>query len=216
MRTKEGSADYRYFSDPDIPNMNLTKDFIDSVIKNPPELPKDRRERYVASGLSLEEASHIVKSDKWVRQLFEDMKINVENIRSAYLWTTGELLGQLRKLNIESKPEHLRGDNFGELISLVDEGEVSSSTGKEILSELIQRDFSPKDYAKSNNLIQENSEEYINNLILKVLDSHDEIVERIKSGEDKLVGFLVGEVMKESSASLNPSLVRELIAKETK
>ena len=216
MRTKEGSADYRYFSDPDIPNMNLTKDFIDSVIKNPPELPKDRRERYVASGLSLEEASHIVKSDKWVRQLFEDMKINVENIRSAYLWTTGELLGQLRKLNIESKPEHLRGDNFGELISLVDEGEVSSSTGKEILSELIQRDFSPKDYAKSNNLIQENSEEYINNLILKVLDSHDEIVERIKSGEDKLVGFLVGEVMKESSASLNPSLVRKLISKETK
>ena len=216
MRTKEGSADYRYFSDPDIPNMNLTKDFIDNAITILPELPKDRRERYIASGLSLEESSHIVKSEKWVRQLFEDIQINVENIRSAYLWTTGELLGQLRKLNIQNKPEHLRGENFGELISLVDEGKVSSSTAKEILAELIQRELSPKDYAKNNNLIQENNEDYINDLISKVLDSNDEIVERIKSGEDKLVSFLVGEVMKESSASLNPSLVRELIAKETK
>ena len=147
--------------------------------------------------------------------MFEETKINVKNIRSAYLWTTGELLGQLRKLNIDKKPEHLRGENVGELISLVDDGKVSSSTAKEILTELIQNEINPRDYAERNNLIQENDEEYIRKLISKILDSHTEIVERIKSGEDKLVGFLVGEVMKESTASLNPSLVRELILKET-
>ena len=216
MRTKEGSADYRYFSDPDIPNMNLTKDFIDNAIKNIPELPKARRERYTSLGLSLEEASHIVKSEKWIRQLFEDVQKIVSNTRSAYLWTTGELLGQLRKLNIDQKPEHLCGENIGELISLVDDGKVSSSTAKEILTELIQNDLSPETYAKKNNLIQESDEAYIKTLVSKVLESNSGMVERIKTGEEKLVGFLVGEVMKESPASLNPGLVRELIVKETK
>ena len=216
MRTKEGSADYRYFSDPDIPNMNLSKEFIEEAVSNLPELPKDRRKRYLDLGLSLEESSHIVKSETWVRDLFEDVQVNVSNSRSAYLWTTGELLGQLRKLNLDEKPKHLIGENLAELICLVEEGKVSSSTAKEILGELIKSDLSPEKYAKSNNLIQENDEDYINNLVSQIIKEHEKIVERIKLGEDKLVGFLIGEVMKESTASLNPGLVRELILKKTK
>ena len=216
MRTKEGSADYRYFSDPDIPNMNLSKEFIEEAVSNFPELPKDRRKRYLDLGLSLEESSHIVKSETWVRDLFEDVQVNVSNSRSAYLWTTGELLGQLRKLNLDEKPKHLIGENLAELICLVEEGKVSSSTAKEILGELIKSDLSPENYAKSNNLIQENDEDYINNLVSQIIKEHEKIVERIKLGEDKLVGFLIGEVMKESTASLNPGLVRELILKKTK
>jgi len=216
MRTKEGSADYRYFSDPDIPNMNLSKEFIEEAVSNLPELPKDRRKRYLDLGLSLEESSHIVKSETWVRDLFEDVQVNVSNSRSAYLWTTGELLGQLRKLNLDEKPKHLIGENLAELICLVEEGKVSSSTAKEILGELIKSDLSPENYAKSNNLIQENDEDYINNLVSQIIKEHEKIVERIKLGEDKLVGFLIGEVMKESTASLNPGLVRELILKKTK
>ena len=216
MRTKEGSADYRYFSDPDIPNMNLSKEFIEEAVSNLPELPKDRRKRYLDLGLSLEESSHIVKSETWVRDLFEDVQVNVSNSRSAYLWTTGELLGQLRKLNLDEKPKHLIGENLAELICLVEEGKVSSSTAKEILGELIKSDLSPENYAKSNNLIQENDEDYINNLVSQIIKEHEKIVERIKLGEDKLVGFLIGEVMKESTASLNPGLVRELIIKKTK
>ena len=214
MRTKGGSADYRYFSDPDIPNMNLTKEFINQAVKNISELPKERRERYISLGLALDESNHISKSEKWVRELFEDTYIHVTNVRSAYLWTTGELLGQLRKLNILSNPEHLNGQNLGELISLVDEDKISSSTGKAILTKLIQNDLSPIEYATSNNLVQENDEDYITDLILQVLDSNVEIIERISFGEDKLISFLVGEVMKASTLSVNPVLVRELIVKK--
>ena len=214
MRTKEGSADYRYFSDPDIPNMNLTKEFIDESAKSLLELPKERRERYISLGLALDESNHIAKSDKWVRDLFEDVHIHITNIRSAYLWTTGELLGQLRKLNILSKPEHLNGQNLGELISLVDEDNISSSTGKAILTKLIENDLSPIEYATNNNLIQENDEQYIKSLINQVLESQEEIIKRIRSGEDKLISFLVGEVMKRSTLSVNPVLVRELIFKK--
>ena len=71
MRTKEGSEDYRYFSDPDIPNMNLDKNFVNRVKESLSELPKDRRNRYVDLGLSLEESNHIVKSEEWVRASFE-------------------------------------------------------------------------------------------------------------------------------------------------
>ena len=126
------------------------------------------------------------------------------------------MLGQLRKLNLDEKPKHLIGENLAEFICLVEEGKVSYSTAKEILGELIKSDLSPENYAKSNNLIQENDEDYINNLVSQIIKEHEKIVERIKLGEDKLVGFLIGEVMKESTASLNPGLVRELILKKTK
>jgi len=214
MRTKEGSADYRYFSDPDIPNMNLSEEFIEEAVKGIPELPKARRERYIYLGLALDESNHIAKSKKWVRDLFEDVHIHRTNVRSAYLWTTGELLGQLRKMNVSSKPDHLNGKNFGELISLVDEDKISSSIGKEILAELIEKDLSPVEYATSNNLIQEIDEDYTIDLIVQVLDAQEEIIKRIRNGEDKLISFLVGETMKKATSSLNPALVRELIVKK--
>ena len=214
MRTKEGRADYRYFSDPDIPNMNLSEEFIEEAVKGIPELPKARRERYIYLGLALDESNHIAKSKKWVRDLFEDVHIHRTNVRSAYLWTTGELLGQLRKMNVSSKPDHLNGKNFGELISLVDEDKISSSIGKEILAELIEKDLSPVEYATSNNLIQEIDEDYTIDLIVQVLDAQEEIIKRIRNGEDKLISFLVGETMKKATSSLNPALVRELIVKK--
>ena len=100
MRTKEGSEDYRYFSAPDIPNMCLDKNFVIRVEELLSELPKDRRNRYVNLGLSLEESNHIVKSEEWVRTLFEDLLEHTPNIRSSYLWSTGELLGQMRKFDL--------------------------------------------------------------------------------------------------------------------
>jgi len=215
MRTKEGSEDYRYFSDPDIPNMYLDKNFVIRVEELLSELPKDRRSRYVDLGLSLEESNHIVKSEEWVRSLFEELLVNTSSIRSAYLWSTGELLGQLRKLEIESKPDHLNGENLGELITLVEDGKISSSAGKEVLSMLIQGDLSPNEYAISNGLIQESNEEEIEGLVSKILDNNPEIVERIRSGEDKLISYLVGEVMKQSSSSLNPGIVKEIIVNKT-
>ena len=216
MRTKEGSEDYRYFSDPDIPNMNLDKSFVNRVKESLSELPKDRRNRYVNLGLSLEESNHIVKSEEWVRTLFEDLLENTPNIRSSYLWSTGELLGQMRKFDVDYKPDHLNGENLGELITLVEEKKISASVGKEILSKLIQEDLSPSEYATSNALIQESNEDQIEELVLNVLDSNPEMIERIRSGEDKLISFLVGEVMKASSSSLNPGIIKEIIVNKTK
>ena len=216
MRTKEGSEDYRYFSDPDIPNMNLDKNFVNRVKESLSELPKDRRNRYVNLGLSLEESNHIVKSEEWVRTLFEDLLENTPNIRSSYLWSTGELLGQMRKFDVDYKPDHLNGENLGELITLVEEMKISASVGKEILSKLIQEDLSPSEYATSNALIQESNEDQIEELVLNVLDSNPEMIERIRSGEDKLISFLVGEVMKASSSSLNPGIIKEIIVNKTK
>ncbi len=215
MRTKEGSEDYRYFSDPDIPNMNLDKNFINRVKESLSELPKERRNRYVDLGLSLEESNHIVKSEEWVRTLFEDLLEHTPNIRSSYLWSTGELLGQMRKFEVDCKPDHLNGQNLGELITFVEEKKISASVGKEILSKLIQEDLSPSEYAKSNGLIQESNEDKIEELVVNVLDSNPDMIERIRSGEDKLVSFLVGEVMKASSSSLNPGIIKEIIVNKT-
>ena len=179
------------------------------------KLYKVKNKEYFNNDISLEESNHIVKSEEWVRSLFEELLVNTSSIRSAYLWSTGELLGQLRKLEIESKPDHLNGENLGELITLVEDGKISSSAGKEVLSMLIQGDLSPNEYAISNGLIQESNEEEIEGLVSKVLDNNPEIVERIRSGEDKLISYLVGEVMKQSSSSLNPGIVKEIIVNKT-
>ena len=98
----------------------------------------------------------------------------------------------------------------------MEEKKISASVGKEILSKLIQEDLSPGEYATSNALIQESNEDQIEELVLNVLDSNPEMIERIRSGEDKLISFLVGEVMKASSSSLNPGIIKEIIVNKTK
>jgi len=216
MRSKEGSADYRYFSDPDIPNMILSEDFIDKIKNNMPVLPSEKRITFINSGLSIEEANSIGKSPKWMGELYKSVSDITNDSKTTFNWITGELQGQLRKLGETSPPEWMTAEQLAEIISLVKNDKISFTSGKEILAELIEEKINPEEYAISNKLIQENDTEEISKMVKEIIKENSEVLERIANGEEKLIGFLVGQVIKLSNGKVNPSVAKELLLKEIK
>ena len=216
MRSKEGSADYRYFSDPDIPNMILSKDFIDEIKNNMPVLPSEKRNTFINSGLSIEDANSIGKSPKWMGELYKSVSDITNDSKTTFNWITGELQGQLRKLGETSPPEWMTAEQLAEIISLVKSDKISFTSGKEILGELIEEKINPEEYAISNKLIQENDTEEISKMVKEIIKENSEVLERIANGEEKLIGFLVGQVIKLSKGKVNPSVAKELLLKEIK
>ena len=214
MRSKEGSADYRYFSDPDLPNMYISEDFIDQVRSSMPKLPKEQREELESTGLSLKQANILSKSDEWIKSLYFKVHKQTNDSEASYNWITGELQGQMRKANIERLPEWFSYEYLSEIIDLIKSSKISFTSAKIILSELLEKDSTPNEVAEQNNLFQENDTEKISEMIVQILEENQDVVERIKSGEDKLVGFLVGQLMKQSNGSVNPGMAKELLLKK--
>ena len=105
MRSKEGSADYRYFSDPDLPNMVLSDKFVKQVQESLPSLPHENRNKLVETGLDLSDSNVLSKSEKWILELYFKVFDNTKDSKATFNWITGELQGQMRKLEIKSLPE---------------------------------------------------------------------------------------------------------------
>ena len=214
MRSKEGSADYRYFSDPDLPNMFLSDDFIKEVETLMPLLPKAQRDELMTTGLSLSQSNILSKSDDWIKKLYVKVFDQTKDSVASYNWITGELQGQMRKANIEVLPEWFNDDYLSEIIELIKSNKISFTSAKNILTEILTTETTPSKVAEQKNLFQENDSKKISEMINQIIQENQDIVDRIKSGEDKLVGFLVGQLMKQSNGSVNPGMAKELLLKE--
>ena len=214
MRSKEGNADYRYFSDPDIPNMILSEEFVNKVKSRIPVLPSQKRKIFIESGLSIDEANKIGKSSKWIGELYNNVSNITKDSKASFNWITGELQGQLRKIELTSLPSWVTATKLSEIITLVIDDKISFTSGKEILAKLIEEELVPEDFAVANNLIQENNIDEISKIVKEVIDNNAEVLERISNGEEKLIGFLVGQILKLSKSQVNPSLAKELVLRE--
>ena len=214
MRTKEGSADYRYFSDPDLPNMIIDEEFINNSKKKIQNLPADKRKTLKESGLSLSDSNYLDKGDKWLYDLYLSTVENTKDSKSTFNFLTGELQGQMRKAEIDELPDWVDSEKISNLINLFETNEVSFTSAKDILAKLLGEDIDPKSYATDNNLIQSSDDEEIKTLVTSVIKENQDIVERLEDPEDKLVGFVVGQVMKSSVNKVNPGSVKDILLKE--
>ncbi len=214
MRSKEGSADYRYFSDPDLPNMVLTDEFINDIKNQIPTLPSEKRKKLSATGLSISESNYLSKSEEWIYQLYLSTQKITNEFKFTYNLITGELQGQLRKAGVEEIPQWLTSEKLSEIIQMIIDDKISFTSGKEILKNLIDNDINPSEFAESNNLYQENDLDEISNIVKDVINTNQDVVARIKEGEEKLVGFLVGQIIKSSGGNINPSKAKDLLLKE--
>jgi len=214
MRSKEGSADYRYFSDPDLPDMILSDEFVEEVKAKLPTLPNQKREDLMKTGLNLDQSNTISKSENWIYNMYLDIFESTQDSSGAFNWITGELQGQMRKLEIENLPSWFESRLLSEVIVLINENKISFTSGKTILNEMLQNETTPDQVASEKNLYQDNDEESILNLVKETIEENSDIIERIKAGEDKLVGFLVGQLIKKSKGTVNPGLAKEFLLKE--
>lgn len=212
QRKKENANDYRYFPDPDLPKLFLDKVFdIEKMRSELPELPEQKRARYRNDyGIKDEDIeSYIVDQELglWFEKVAGILK-EKEIIKTASNYITSDYLG-LKKVNSEVRLPKV--ENFADLIGMVNDGKISSRGAKDILALIVVKDESPMKIAEEKGLIQNHDEGALKEIVQKIIDANPVVVATYKGGKENALMSLVGQVMKESKGSANPSLVQKIL-----
>ncbi len=209
MRTKEGSSDYRYFTEPDLVPMVMDAEWVDRVAATIPELPAARRLRYVSSGVGSDLAGVLTASSAGLRSIHEDAVAAGADARAAANWVTGELTAWSRRNEGQEIP--ISGNHLAALIALVEEGTVSTSAAKEVLDGVLAGEGTPAEVADSRDLVQISDASALASAVDDVISENPKAVADYRSGEQKIVGFLVGQVMRATGGKADPRLVSQLL-----
>ncbi|RKZ26335.1 Asp-tRNA(Asn)/Glu-tRNA(Gln) amidotransferase GatCAB subunit B [bacterium] len=199
MRMKEEEEDYRYFPEPDLPPLLLTEDFIKEIRKTMPELPHERKERLIKEGLREYDADILTRDLERGRYYDEVVSLTSDPPETAK-WVITEL-----------KEKFPPARELAWIINAVKEGKITRNAGKEILKEIIEKGKPAEEIVKEKGMTQVSDEEEIRKLVEQAFEMHPEEKERLFSGERKLVGFFIGEVMKLSGRRANPGVVKRMI-----
>ena len=213
MRTKEDAHDYRYFPDPDLLPLELNDDFINEIKKEIPELPDEKKKRFIEKfNLSPYEANILV-SDIETSKYFENVSKN-SDVKLATNWITGELFALLNNKSIEITESPITSENLAKLINLITHGTISGKIAKTVFEIMADSGKDPKKIVEEKGLKQQSDPKELEKIIDKVISDNPKNVEAYKSGKDKLFGFFVGQVMKQSNGKANPQLVNEILKKK--
>jgi aspartyl-tRNA(Asn)/glutamyl-tRNA(Gln) amidotransferase subunit B len=212
MRSKEDAHDYRYFPDPDLLPLEVTDDFIKKIKSDIPELPDEKKKRFIEKfKLSPYEATLLV-SDIETSKYFEDV-IKESDVKLATNWITGELFAVLNDKNLEISQSPISSKNLSKLINLIKDGTISGKIAKTVFEIMMDGDKDPQKVVEEKGLKQESDPKALEVLINKVISDNPEKVKEYKSGKDKLFGFFIGQVMKISDGKANPQLVNVILKK---
>ncbi len=215
MRSKEDAHDYRYFPDPDLLPLNLDKELIDKIKKNLPELPDQKKERFIKDySLNAYEANVLV-SEKEISDYFEEVA-KTSDIKLAKNWIMGDLFASLNDKNISISESPVKAKKLAQLIESISSGVISGRTAKEVFEIMKETGEEPNKIIKNRGLQQKSDPKELESIIEKILDNNKDKVEQYKSGKDKLFGFFVGQIMKASDGKANPQLVNEILKKRLK
>ena len=215
MRSKEEAHDYRYFPDPDLLPLDLEDDFISTIKNEIPELPDERKKRYISNlKLSNYDAS-VLTAEKEVSDYFDEViRIHNNLTTSAKLvanWITSELFSLLKKEEININNSPITPDYLGQLVILITSDKISGKIAKDVLEEMFISKKSPRSIIENKGLIQVTDTKEIEIIIDKILNSNKDKVEDYKAGKTKLLGFFVGQSMKLSNGKANPKILNEIL-----
>ena len=213
MRSKEDAHDYRYFPDPDLLPLELQDDFIAKIKAEIPELPDEKKKRFIDKfNLSPYEANIIV-SDKETSEYFEQV-IKNSDIKLATNWITGELFALLNEKDLEINKSPISAENLSKLMNLIKDGTISGKIAKSVFELMADGNKDPVTIVNEKGLKQQSDPKELEKLIDKVINDNPDKVKEYKSGKEKLFGFFVGQVMKVSGGKANPQLVNEILKKK--
>ena len=213
MRSKEDAHDYRYFPDPDLLPLKLSDDFINEIKKNIPELPDEKKKRFIEKfNLTPYEATILV-SDIETSKYFEEV-VKDSDVKLAANWIIGELFALLNEKNLEITQSPISARNLSKLINLIKDGTISGKIAKTLFELMLDGDKDPEILVEEKGLKQKSDPKELENLIEGVIKDNPDKVAEYKSGKVKLFGFFVGQVMKVSNGTANPQLVNEILKKK--
>jgi len=209
-RTKEESEDYRYFQDPDLLPLFIDDAWRERVAVRRPELPAAKRERYAGLGADRRTAELLVDAGD-LAELFEDAVAEGADPRNVGIWLTGEVVRYLRSENVDVAETGLTAASLVELAAMVGDGDLSATAAKDVLAAVLAGEGEPRDVAEARDLLQISDVSAIEAEVAAVLDQHPEALEKIRSGDSKPIGFLVGQVMRATGGRADPRMVQDLI-----
>ena len=222
QRSKEDANDYRYFPEPDLPPLIISKNLVNSIQEKLPELPSVRKSRYIEDYKISEYDAGLIISDINFSNFFDDA-VNSSNKASEELNTRAKTIANLlltevnRLLNLENILIHetkLTPIAINEIAQLLEAGDINSTVGKQVLEETFKSGISPKKIVEEKGLIQITDTDSLIPVLEVVLDNNPDAVNDYINGKDTAVRFLVGQVMKETKGKANPTLVSELLVKQ--
>ena len=215
MRVKEGSSDYRYFPEPDIPNLLIEDEWIEKVRQSLPEMPKERRTRYVEELGIPEYDAEVLTSSREMSDFFEGTVSHGADPKQVSNWLMGEVSAYLNSEKLSFSETALTPKALAEMINLIADGTISSKIAKKVFRELITNG--------SNNveaLVEEKGWAQLSDpskllpVINETLDQNEQSIEDYKNGRDRAIGFLVGQIMKKTRGQANPGVVNKLLKEE--
>ncbi|QTL99030.1 Asp-tRNA(Asn)/Glu-tRNA(Gln) amidotransferase subunit GatB [Iocasia frigidifontis] len=211
MRGKEEAHDYRYFPEPDLVPMEVDKEWVKELSDSLPELPVEKMKRFVtAYGLPQYDAE-VLTDTKALAELFEEGVTAYDDPKGVSNWIMGDFLRLVKEENIAVEESKLSGELLGKMLQLMDAGTISSKIAKTVFKEMFKTGKDPETIVEEKGLKQISDESKIEEIVDQVISDNPEAVEDIKSGKGKAIGFLVGQVMKETRGKANPGMVNQLL-----
>ncbi|WOL14009.1 glutamyl-tRNA(Gln) amidotransferase subunit B, chloroplastic/mitochondrial [Canna indica] len=215
MRKKEGLADYRYFPEPDLPEVVLTKDYVDKIHQSLPELPEAKRRRYEQLGLTMQDVLFLA-NDNHVAEFFDTTIENGADAKLAANWIMSDIAAFLKNERLSINEVKLTPFELSELIASIKNGTISGKIGKEILIELLSKGGTVKSLIEEKDLVQIVDPTVIEALVDKVLAANPKQLQQYRGGKTKLQGFFAGQVMKESKGKANPLVLNKILIEKLK
>ncbi|GCL45190.1 Asp-tRNA(Asn)/Glu-tRNA(Gln) amidotransferase subunit GatB [Microcystis aeruginosa] len=211
MRKKEGSSDYRYFPEPDLPPLEVSPEQLKAWAEELPELPARKRRRYEEEfGLSAYDA-RVLTDDRTVAEYFETAVIAGANAKLVANWISQDIAAYLNNNKLTITEIALQASDLAELVKLIETGTISGKIAKEILPELLTEGGSPKALVEKKGLIQISDTSAIEKLIEDIIAAHPSELEKFRAGKTNLKGFFVGQVMKKSGGKADPKLTSQIL-----
>lgn len=211
MRTKEDAHDYRYFPEPDLAPIILSEEYIQNLKDNLPEMPHIKKERYMKDFDLPEYDADILTSSIKTAKFFEAANDICNNPKAVSNWIMGDFTRMLNEKEIEIDESKVTAQNLAELISLIDKGTISSKIAKQVFEDMFETGENAKDIVEKKGLVQMSDEGAIKEIVQKVVDANPQSIADYKAGKDRAIGFLVGQIMKETKGKANPQIVNKLL-----
>lgn len=215
MRSKESAHDYRYFPDPDLPPLVIDENWIESVRASLPELPAARRSRFVTEhGLPAYDAE-LLTSRKDIADYFETAVATHANPKAISNWILGDLFRVLKERRLDEQLYitvwPVKGEHLANLVRLIDQGRINGKIAKTVFEAMLDSAKTPDEIVSERGLEQDSDEGSIGAAIDEVIAAHTKQVDQYKSGNEKVFGFLVGQIMKATQGKANPQKVNEIL-----
>ena len=211
MRSKEEAHDYRYFPEPDLVPVEISDEWIKETMSELPELPEKKRERFIQNYKIPEYDAGVLTASKEIADYYEKSASLYPEFKVISNWVMGELLRELKNDGQKINESPIKPEDLVELLKLIDKGTLSAKMAKTVFEEMYQSSKSAIEIVNKKGLAQITDSSTIENLVDEILQLNTDQVEQYRNGKEKVFGFLVGQIMKQSKGQADPALVNKLL-----